>query len=69
MAGFSFMNIKAVRHQVEYGGMFLSDYYAYLYDKDAGCIVRCDADNVDLIVYMLMGGYIMLGYTRIEKKE
>lgn len=64
MFGFSVMNIKAVRYQVEYEGMFLSDYYVYFYDKDADYIARCEADNVDLTVHMLMRGCIMLGYTR-----
>lgn len=61
--GFSFMNIKAVRYQVVYERMFLSDYYVYFYDKDNECIVRCEADNVGLTAYMLMCDCIMLGYT------
>ena len=64
MFGFSFMNIKAVRYQVECERMFLSDYYVYFYDKDVDCIVRCEADNVGLTAYMLMCDCIMLGYTR-----
>lgn len=44
--------------------MLLSDYYVYFYDKDFDCIVRCEADNVDLTAYMLMCDCIMLGYTR-----
>lgn len=61
---FSFMNIKVVRRQIEYERMLLSDYYVYFYDKDVDCVARCEADNVDLTVHMLMRGYIMLGYTR-----
>ena len=64
MFGFSFMNIKAVRYQVEHERMFLSDYYVYFYDKDTACVARCEANNVDLTVHMLMRGCIMLGYTR-----
>lgn len=64
MFGFSFMNIKAVRYQIECERMFLSDYYVYFYDKDMGCVVRCEADNDDLFVYMLMCDCVMLGYTR-----
>ena len=33
---FSFMNIKAVRRQIEYERMLLSDYYVYFYDAYAG---------------------------------
>ena len=64
MFGFSFMNFKAVRYQLVHDRMFLSDYYVYFYDKDNGCIVRCEADNVGLTAYMLMCDCIMLGYTR-----
>lgn len=35
---FSFMNVKAVRYQVEYERMLLSDYYVYFYDKDIDCV-------------------------------
>ena len=42
----------------------LADYYVYFYDKDVDCVVRCEADNVGLTVYMRMCGCVMLGYTR-----
>lgn len=62
--GFSFLNFKAVKYQLVHDRMFLSDYYVYFYDKDIGCIVRCEADNGCLTAYMLMCGCVMLGYTR-----
>lgn len=47
---FSFMNIKAVRYQIEHERMLLSDYYVSFYDKDVDCIAGL---YYDVFVYFV----------------
>ena len=63
--GFSFMNINAVKYQIEHDRMFLSDYYVYFYYVSRGTIIRFDAFNVYKMTIMTFASdCVLLGYTR-----
>ena len=65
MFGLSFMDIKAVKYQIEHDRMFLSDYYVYFYHVGSDLIFRFDASDVYKMTIMTFCSECdLLGYTR-----
>ena len=66
MFGLSFMDIKAVKYQIEHDRMFLSDYYVYFYHISTDLIFRFNASDIyKMTIMTFYSECVLLGYTRM----